>query len=94
MSHIRSLALRLLGDGVEDDFDVLLDYNEAKNTIAVIREGMIWLEVSEPLCCDDTDSRLEIINYETDDYYYSLNEETAFQMTEEFIGNIYLADDF
>lgn len=94
MSHIRSLALRLFGDGIEDDFGVLLDYNEAKNTIAVIREGMIWLEVSEPFTCDDTDSRLEIINYELDEYFCGLSEETAFQMTEEFIGNIYLADDF
>lgn len=94
MNHIRNIALRLFGDGVEDDFGVLLDYDEDKNVISVVREGTIWLEVSEPFSCDDTDSKLEIINYEVDEYYSGLSEETALTLTENFIGALYLADDF
>lgn len=94
MNHIRNIALRLFGDGVEDDFGVLLDYDEDKNVISVVREGTIWLEVSEPFTCDDTDSKLEIINYEVDEYYGGLSEETALALTENFIGALYLADDF
>ena len=41
MNHIRNVALRLLGDGVEEDFGVLLDYDEDKNVISVMREGTI-----------------------------------------------------
>ena len=94
MNHIRNVALRLLGDGVEEDFGVLLDYDEDKNVISVVREGTIWLEVCEPFSCEDTDSELEIINYEMDEYYCGLSEETAFSMAENFIGAFYLADDF
>jgi len=94
MNHIRNIALRLFGDGVEDDFGVLLDYDKDKNVISVVREGTIWLEVSEPFSCDDTDSKLEIINYEVDEYYGGLSEETALALTENFIGALYLADDF
>lgn len=94
MNHIRNIALRLFGDGIEEDFGVLLDYDEDKNVISVMREGTIWLEVCEPFSCEDTDSKLEIINYEMDEYYCGLSEETAFSLTENFIGALYLADDF
>lgn len=93
MAQLHNLLLHLLGDGVEDDFDVILNYCVERHTIEVIRHSTIWIEICEPFDCL-TKNCLEIVNYEMDEYFTDLSEMSARKMVEDFIGNLYLSDEF
>lgn len=85
--------LRLLGEAVEEDFDVDLDYSTEEKSIVISKFGEVWFEVHcMPFYEEWEEKAIEVINYEEDKYYHYLDVETAYALLKEFIVNLYIND--